>query len=488
MTAKPEYGYGQDMTASGATWSLTGKEASGTFGLKFSVDEYADPVEMQGGALLSRNLADEVDWEMTNHVPQRTQLEHLRVRPKANSPLKTLKIPAELGFVHRGGISQSDMAARPGYGKSLDLIDGKYEWDVWGEANSGKFALSVSLDDGKSSLETNDFLLVSDKLDDEAELVINGKLVSGEDLLLPLGKKVEAILRPKPGSPVTGFKAWFNYFDVEVPSKPAKTIRQELTASGATWELTIPARSTRLKMGFYLEGIDKGIEDTQYFVLPERLEDALEITRDTRILKPKQTVSQYFKVKCPVGSPLAGEKIHIESQHTGYFPKATFSPPDLEGVDLVEGTTLGWDVIAPDEDRSSAHPVVFNNRLYDSPASVGTIMTLSGVMSNDLGLYLNGLQLIFYKQRVKEYETSKIELKGIDGLLAVGAEVKVWLSRQSNVGIRGFDRPDVHTCFLTVNITDRTKLGYVDVAFAIYMGGELVYEYPSAIEFTVDVR
>ncbi|WP_412460120.1 hypothetical protein ACK2SD_14460 [Pseudomonas sp. SC11] len=212
VPSTPAYFTKRNLGAAGLSWSLKGQQVSGDFALTVEVEGFEQPLSVSKAVLLSADLSDEAELKLQGAaVPnpaifRRGQPTMLTLQPKAGSPLGGLGLSVYLEFVGRS-LGAPDMSATPYYGVGRALGTSGLQWALEGGEASGDFGIRVVVAGRvfSTTLEIDQALLLSTRLEDEVEVSVNGKPVSAV-VFMPwddgMGSAPTLFVSAKPQSPL----------------------------------------------------------------------------------------------------------------------------------------------------------------------------------------------------------------------------------------------------------------------------------------------
>lgn len=244
------------MTAAGLSWTITGGSESGEFVLQAWSQALGQEVPfVLPGVQMSANLADEAELEVEVNVDgvppifQRGVEKPVCIVPKAGSPLGRMKLDATLKFVRLSNdIPATQIPADPPYNTPSAVTDRGALWTLKGSTggDSGQFSLQVEMPGFTTPLMLDRGLMMSSVLGDEAQVLIDGKLLGDQSLILWRRETHTITLLPnaKIKSPLgkTTLKGelTFNKGSLEadkVVATPAYENKRTIPADGLSWTL-----------------------------------------------------------------------------------------------------------------------------------------------------------------------------------------------------------------------------------------------------------
>ncbi|WP_409287571.1 hypothetical protein [Pseudomonas guariconensis] len=151
MQAQPGYGQLVEIPVAGHTWTLTGKDVSGTFGLQVSVEGFKHPAQLATNVLMSTKLADEAQVTLDGSdkispaIFRRNTAGKVLLKPRSGSPLGTTVTPkAWMAFITAGAtLTAAQVPAAPKYTEQRSMVVAGLEWQLTGANVSGVFGVGL---------------------------------------------------------------------------------------------------------------------------------------------------------------------------------------------------------------------------------------------------------------------------------------------------------------------------------------------------------
>ncbi|MDR0211746.1 MAG: hypothetical protein LBJ33_21640 [Pseudomonas putida] len=289
MQAQPGYGQLVEIPVAGHTWTLTGKDVSGTFGLQVSVDGFKTPLSLAKGLLMSTDLAEEAELKLSGTditdppIFRRNQKRTITMTPKPGSPvLEAMGLKVQMDFNSGGTLKATDIPATPGYGTQT-TVDKGLVWTLDAKNTSGVFGVTVKMDGFHQSLVLGKCGVLSTKIEEE----MNVSIPNLTGIKRGASTSDFTTISYAPTSPLVhlGAKVHLEFSDRHpwsgiVTAKPSETEDGLLmTASGkVTWELTADAmRSGWGRARFTCPLFSGVLESAAFLIESENTDDDIEL-------------------------------------------------------------------------------------------------------------------------------------------------------------------------------------------------------------------
>lgn len=336
----------QLMPKEGLGWTIDGGNESGVFNLKLTAAELDTPF-LLAGVQVSGDLLDEATFDFegseegTPPIFYRGVERGVRMRPRESSPLALMELTATLSFrsIDPGVFVQS----APDYDDPSEGIPQEgVEWRLTTTEHSkiGAFGLVVEVPGFTTALKQERALAISGKLEDEAELLIDGVLLGSKPLILRRKKTRTITLKPKQNSGLgrTSLEGWLTFESEglgadKVIAVPDYTVRQAMTEEGLSWTLTGADVSCSLSLAFHVEGFLQPIVLAKVLLLSNSLKDEVALTyEETECARLIFRRDKQYILKCVPrdGSPLAKEQSGLTCSMK--FTKETLDPLKMPAV------------------------------------------------------------------------------------------------------------------------------------------------------------
>jgi|GEM_PF-1738996 len=285
VVASPAYGK-EFNSHNGPAWTLTGTNASGTFGVQIHMAGFSTPLKLGEAVLLSRDLNDEAELKFQGNVDganppivHRGLKAEVSILPRPDSPLDVARLGVWLGFVPHGKLVAEDIPATPAYSETHPLLAGGNTWSLSGaQTKSGAFGLKVMVTGFDIPLTLDKGVLLSSSLSDEAQLQLTVPGQASNAPIIMRRNQVQTIsMIPNSGSPLgeTNLEGWSS---TELSSKPAKMTRQRMTPEGMHWDMTAPAASGTVDLSIDMSGfVDNRLVLKDCLVLSEDPNDEFDL-------------------------------------------------------------------------------------------------------------------------------------------------------------------------------------------------------------------
>jgi hypothetical protein len=273
ITCEPDF----DAESLDYSWSITGPaNKSGKFQLKLVCKKMLKPIQLPTCILLSTSLADEAYVKVDDEAVPENGNYFLRDKSRAvslvlknGSPLVGFPVTAKCDLI--SGIQPGNLRSEPDFGTGQST----YLWMITGTRNSGTFQLSFSSALTTKPIEVVVSRLISQSIEDEAELHLDG---DGSNIFWR-GKPRALTLHPKAGSPFAGAPVALRW--VSGAGLVNTDIRWDQTAMSHVWNIT----GSEIKSGsFILDLIVDGsripLTLPTFTLLSERYADEVEIKLD----------------------------------------------------------------------------------------------------------------------------------------------------------------------------------------------------------------
>lgn len=177
VLAQPGYDQSPAIPDAGHTWTLTGKEVSGTFGLQVHVEGFKTPASLASNVLMSTKLADEAvvtldgSDKLSPALFRRNTAGKVLLKPRSTSPLGTAVTPqAWMAFVTTGAtLTAAQVPADPKYTSERSITAAGLEWRVTGVNVSGLFGIALHVK-GFEPITVGNCGLLSSTMKDEMGL------------------------------------------------------------------------------------------------------------------------------------------------------------------------------------------------------------------------------------------------------------------------------------------------------------------------------
>ncbi|MFV3381377.1 hypothetical protein [Pseudomonas sp. NY15354] len=177
MQAQPGYEQPVEIPVAGHTWTLTGKDVSGTFGLQVSVEGFKTPAQLATNVLMSTKLADEAQVTLDGSdkispaIFRRNTAGKVLLKPRSGSPLGTTVTPqAWMAFITTGAtLTAAQVPAAPKYTEQRSMVVAGLEWQLTGANVSGLFGVGLHVT-GFDPITLGNCGLLSSSMTDEMGL------------------------------------------------------------------------------------------------------------------------------------------------------------------------------------------------------------------------------------------------------------------------------------------------------------------------------
>ncbi|ANY86815.1 hypothetical protein [Pseudomonas putida] len=177
VQAQPGYDQPAAIPVAGHTWTLTGKDVSGTFGLQVSVEGFKTPAQLATNVLMSTKLADEAQVTLDGSdkispaIFRRSTAGKVLLKPRSGSPLGSTVTPkAWLAFITTGAtLTAAQVPAAPKYTEQRSMVAAGLEWLLTGANVSGLFGVGLHVT-GFDPITLGNCGLLSPSMTDEMSL------------------------------------------------------------------------------------------------------------------------------------------------------------------------------------------------------------------------------------------------------------------------------------------------------------------------------
>lgn len=237
--------------SSNPTWSLTGKETSGVFGVQVHMEGFTTPLKLSNALLLSLDLNDEVELTVDGNAQTDSIIFRRKVprtisfTPKKNSPISQSKLKYWLALDESGSLSSKQVGSVPDYGNEFNGHVNP-EWTVTGTDVSGTFGLQLHMEGFMTPVKRGLWSLLSEKVAEEFDLFVEGSS-AGEVGYFWRGQPQRVTLKPKDSSPLSAGTALTSRLEFrEAQSLPASKllanpdygVPRPIPVGGNEWTLT----------------------------------------------------------------------------------------------------------------------------------------------------------------------------------------------------------------------------------------------------------
>jgi len=362
MPATPAYAARRPLMPNGLTWSLTGADVSGTFGVEMHVAGFTTPIMLDSGMLLSTRLNDEAELKVANAAPatpvvfRRARAQIVSVVPKSGSPLSRTALKSWMTFTENGNLTASQVTAAPGYDTQRPLQPTGLTWTLTGGNTSGRFGIEVHMEGFLSSLKLDRSVLLSLNLADEADLYV-GNAAPENPAIFRRGQSQSVRLVAKPASPLGDITpdGWLKFVSknslsaAQLPATPAYDAKRPLASGDLGWTLTGANVSGTFGLEMHVDGFTTPLRLVQGMLLSLNLADEAELKvggvapGNPTIFRRGQ--AQGITVSVKPGSPLGSTTLNawVTFIKTGSLTQSQMGCSPAYGTQrpLASGS-LGW--------------------------------------------------------------------------------------------------------------------------------------------------
>ncbi|HEK0907999.1 TPA: hypothetical protein SMQ04_002779 [Pseudomonas putida] len=443
VVAAPNYGERRAMLEDGLSWTLTGAQVSGTFGVQVHMQGFDKPLVVDTCLLMSRALADEAEliyddergtdestWIFRRMVPS-----YVGVKPKTGSPLAESGLKAKLTFVE-DDLAPEQMEAYPDYEAEQGFTGGELQWEMLGKQASGVFGLAIHVAGFSKPLVTGNCLLLSLRMEDEFDVVIDGGPLV-EPLVIQSRAEHTLSIVPKMGSPLEReflSEAWIEYVDGSLPQAQLITVptyndRRPISTAGLGWKLTARASGT-FGLTLHTGAFPAPLKVTSGFALSQDLSDEVEVKVEGRVVDDllvfRRSVGKTIVLAPKPGSPLADLKQEAwMTLCAGSVKEEDVSAsPGFGAPRVMSSDGLEWEVTGAD--LSGQFALVFHVAGFSTVWTLPTCVLLSSKLADEAEVthtpHFPPDPAIFYRE-----EYLAFTLKARPGSPLVAARLSAWM-------------------------------------------------------------
>ncbi|MFZ5937760.1 hypothetical protein ACOKS3_23375 [Pseudomonas sp. HS6-2] len=280
----------------------------------------------------------------------------VRLVPKSGSPLAGSVFEATLMFVPvAGGITQAQLPATPNYKAPQPIAVTGSKWSLTPADVSGAFALEISVKELAGSLKLEVGMVLSKSLADEADLMLDGKVLPAPVVLYKTLGNQKLVLQPKPGSPLgkanlsgtLTFKSTGGLVESEVSFTPEFNRPREMTDEGLVWNLNKTTKSGTFGLEVKVDRLQGVLGVAKCFLISNQLADELTIVNpgsSDKLMVRGESDTSAFVVTWPSSSPLIelGDELFLYA--SGDVDCVAAIPPVGEKVKMTSAGRAEWKV------------------------------------------------------------------------------------------------------------------------------------------------
>lgn len=326
LRASPDFGSKREISAPAVEWSITGEEASGTFGLSLHVENYASALKLERCRLISTTLRDEVELTLGGapfefdeiKVVRRGEKRTLGIRPKVGGLLEDAELKVWLTIETENAFADL-LRSEPDYLVQRQLTDDGLEWEMTGyHMGGGTWRLGLHVDDDFEPLDLGRWALLADQLLGEIAFKVGNAVVSSPDqALLLLNDRATSIdvfslfgLAALQAKCSLSFRAIGDLTEDQTSLSSGYDVERELQEGYLAWELTGKNQSGLFGLNLNVEHFPP-YELTRCVMLPLEIGYELIFTLDGELIENlgrvafSSNTTYTLKVQPKPNSPLA---------------------------------------------------------------------------------------------------------------------------------------------------------------------------------------
>ncbi|WP_460419046.1 hypothetical protein [Pseudomonas sp. microsymbiont 2] len=409
VPAAPAYGAPRVLTSAGLDWSLTGEQVSGAFTLNVHVEGFDSSLAMSDCLLLSSHLKDEVELRFDSaSVPgdrspilRRGVASRLSLAPRQGSPLGQARLEAWLSFAN-GSLNPGQIVALPAYDDSRTVTDSGLDWSLTGANVSGTFGLEIRMTGFASGLQLPSCILLSQNLNDEAELRLDGPLPApGSPRIFWRRRSRQLRMEARANSPLrqAGLHAWLQLASSlgpnQVTAAPAYSEQRALTGAGLNWSVAGQNVSGEFALEVHMDGFLAPLTLPDNILMSPDLNDEAELRRmtgDEDLKVFRREVPRTLQLYPKAGSPLFRSGLNIWMS----FDQGTLSPADVSAAPNYNSRrVISYPVIWALTGRNVSGVFGLNVFVdqFEAPLNVSTCLLLSTRLEDEALLRLDGVEV-----------------------------------------------------------------------------------------------
>lgn len=400
VVAAPNYGERRAMLEDGLSWTLTGAQVSGTFGVQVHMQGFDEPMVVDTCLLMSRALTDEAElvyddergsdestWIFRRMVPS-----YVEVKPKAGSPLAESGLKAKLTFVGDDLVPE-DMEAHPNYEVEQGFSEGALRWEMMGKQASGVFGLAIQVPGFSTPLITGSCWLLSLRMEDEFDVLLD-LVPLVEPLAILSNAEHKLAIVPKMGSPLEReflSEAWIEYVEGSLPqaqliSLPTYKEKRPISIPGLAWTLSAKVSGT-FGLTIHTDAFPTPLTVKLGIALSQDLRDEVDVRVGGHLIFDllvfRRLVSQTVRIAPKPDSPLANLKQEVRMTLSADTVKEgdVSAAPDFGVSRVMPAEGLEWEVTGGD--LSGKFGLAFHIAGFSTVLTIPTCVLLSSKLADE---------------------------------------------------------------------------------------------------------
>ncbi|MDH0647773.1 hypothetical protein N5D48_16225 [Pseudomonas sp. GD03858] len=406
--AVPGYGSNQAFQPEGLSWSLTGADLSGTFGLQLHMDGFLEPLVIDTCVLLSTDLSEEVELSFdgapvlkgSRAVLRRSVASAVFLVPKASSPLGSLGLDAWLTFAN-GSLTADSLLASPVYDRREKLTATGLGWSLTGQDVSGTFGLAIHVTGFHTPLMLKDCVLLSSNLNDEISIAFDHAPI-GPRSIFWRNRPSNLSIGLRDGSPLaqSGVSARLVFNDGTLSSRdvtavPDYNTRREFTTPMLEWSLTGLNVSGKFSLSIHVDGFDSPVTLGNCLLLSSNLHHEVELLfNNVPAISPRPSLWRNERstvgIRLRDGSPLgdAGLNASLAFINGSLRSNDVVAVPTYNVTRAFTGAMLEWSLTG--RNTSGTFSLSIHMSGMQAPITLGSCLLMSRNLADEVELRLGG--------------------------------------------------------------------------------------------------